>query len=59
VRGPLSASADPRERRCEGTTPANGFFDHAVEEGFIAAEQRRLLITDDDPARLVDRLAAA
>jgi uncharacterized protein (TIGR00730 family) len=39
--------------------PLLRFFDHAVDEGFIAAEQRRLLITDDDPARLIDRLVAA
>jgi uncharacterized protein (TIGR00730 family) len=39
--------------------PLLRFFDHAVDEGFVAAEQRRLLITDDDPARLLDRLIAA
>ena len=37
-------------------TPLLRFFDHAVEEGFIVDEQRRTLIADDDPARLLDRL---
>ena len=39
--------------------PLLRFFDHAVGEGFIAVKQRRMLIADDDPARLIDRLAAA
>ena len=38
--------------------PLLRFFDHAVDEGFVAAEQRRRLIADADPARLLDRLAA-
>lgn len=38
--------------------PLLRFFDHAVDEGFIALEQRRLLIADEDPARLLDRLVA-
>ena len=42
-----------------------GFFDallawvdRAVAEGFLRAEHRRLLLVDDDPARLLDTLAA-
>jgi uncharacterized protein (TIGR00730 family) len=34
-------------------------FDHAVREGFVRAEQRELIVEDDDPARLLDRLANA
>ena len=33
------------------------FLDHGVGEGFIRAAQRETLVVDDDPARLVDRLA--
>ena len=36
--------------------PLLRFFDQAVEEGFIVDKQRRMLIADDDPARLLDRL---
>lgn len=39
--------------------PLLRFFDRAVDEGFIGVEQRRLLIADDAPARLLDRLVAA
>jgi uncharacterized protein (TIGR00730 family) len=39
--------------------PLLRFFDHAVDEGFVAVDQRRLLIVDDDPGRLIDRLVAA
>jgi uncharacterized protein (TIGR00730 family) len=33
-------------------------FDHMVEEGFLGASQRQLVLSDTDPARLLDRLAA-
>lgn len=33
-----------------------GFLDHAVDIGFIRAEHRQFLISDDDPARLLERL---
>jgi uncharacterized protein (TIGR00730 family) len=33
------------------------FLDHAVEEGFLRPEHRRLVIVDRDPGRLLDRLA--
>jgi uncharacterized protein (TIGR00730 family) len=36
--------------------PLLRFFDHAVEEGFVGVEQRRMFIVDEDPARLLDRL---
>jgi hypothetical protein len=36
--------------------PLLRFFDHAQGEGFTAPEQRRALVIDDDPARLLDRL---
>jgi uncharacterized protein (TIGR00730 family) len=39
--------------------PLLRFFDHAVDEGFVVAEQRRMLIADEDPARLIDRLVAS
>jgi uncharacterized protein (TIGR00730 family) len=35
-----------------------GFLDHAVAEGFLRAEHRAVLIVEDGPARLLDRLAA-
>jgi len=38
--------------------PLLGFLDHAVREGFIAAANRDLLVVDDDPARLVERMEA-
>jgi uncharacterized protein (TIGR00730 family) len=38
--------------------PLIALFDHAVAEGFLRAEHRALVLTDDDPARLLDRLAA-
>lgn len=34
------------------------FFDHAVREGFVPGESRALVLLDDDPGRLLDRLAA-
>jgi len=36
-----------------------GFLDHAVNEQFLLNEHRGLVLTDDDPARLLDRLADA
>jgi uncharacterized protein (TIGR00730 family) len=33
-------------------------LDHAVAGGFVAAENRGLVIVDEDPARLLDRMAA-
>ena len=36
--------------------PLLGLLDHAVEEGFVLPAHRRLLLADDDPARLLDSL---
>ncbi len=36
----------------------NVFLDHAVKEGFIAEEHRQMILIDDDPRRLVQRLKA-
>ena len=33
------------------------FLDHAVSQGFLRAEHRAVLKVEDDPARLLDRLA--
>ena len=38
--------------------PLLAMFDRGVEEGFIRAGQRGIVMDDTDPARLVDRLAA-
>lgn len=38
--------------------PLLGFLDHAVAEGFLRAEHRALLLAGDDPAALLERLAA-
>jgi hypothetical protein len=38
--------------------PLVRFFDHAVTEGFLREQHRAMLVVDDDPARLLDRLAA-
>jgi uncharacterized protein (TIGR00730 family) len=38
--------------------PLEAFFDHAVAEGFLRPEHRALVLADEDPSRLVDRLAA-
>jgi uncharacterized protein (TIGR00730 family) len=32
-------------------------FDHAVREGFVRAHHRSLVLADDDPEKLLDRLA--
>jgi uncharacterized protein (TIGR00730 family) len=34
------------------------FLDHAVREGFIAEPHRQMILTDDDPQRLIERLRA-
>jgi uncharacterized protein (TIGR00730 family) len=36
--------------------PLVAFIDHAVAEGFVRAEHRRLVLVDDDPARLLDAM---
>jgi uncharacterized protein (TIGR00730 family) len=38
--------------------PLLGLFDHAVREGFLREENRRLVLDDEDPARLLEKLAA-
>jgi len=35
-----------------------GFLDHAVSEGFVREQYRRMLIVDADPDRLLDALAS-
>ncbi len=47
-----------------GVLNVNGYFDdvlafldHAVDKEFVSAEHRRLLIVDDEPAQLLDRMA--
>lgn len=37
--------------------PLLGFLDSATERGFLSGEQRRLLVSDPDPERLLDELA--
>jgi uncharacterized protein (TIGR00730 family) len=32
------------------------FFDHAVAEGFLHSDHRALVLEDDDPGRLLDRM---
>ncbi len=34
-----------------------GFLDHAVSEGFVRGDHRELLLVDEDPAALLDRIA--
>jgi len=38
--------------------PLRGFLDHAVEERFVRAEHRAMLLVDDDPERLLHRMEA-
>jgi uncharacterized protein (TIGR00730 family) len=38
--------------------PLLGMADRAVSEGFVRAPHRELLLSDDDPARLLDRLSS-
>jgi uncharacterized protein (TIGR00730 family) len=39
--------------------PLLGFFDRSVEQGFLKAVHRALVLDDTDPARLVERLLAS
>ena len=39
-------------------TPLLAFLDHAVEAGFISAENRAMLVVDADPAALLDRMGS-
>jgi uncharacterized protein (TIGR00730 family) len=39
-------------------TPLAAFFDHAVAEGFVKAEHRRLVLVDSDAGRILDAIAA-
>ena len=34
-----------------------GMFDHAVREGFLREENRRLVLDDEDPGRLLEKMA--
>lgn len=38
--------------------PLLAMLDHLVEQGFVRAAHRQMLLVDDDPARLLARLAA-
>jgi hypothetical protein len=38
--------------------PLVALLDHAVAEGFVSTANRGLLSVDDDPIRLLDRMAA-
>ena len=38
--------------------PLVALLDHAADAGFVSGPNRRLFVVDDDPARLLDRLAA-
>ncbi len=38
--------------------PLVALLDHAADAGFVSDQNRRLFVVDDDPARLLDRLAA-
>jgi uncharacterized protein (TIGR00730 family) len=40
-------------------SPLEHFIDRAVDEGFIRAAHRGIVVMDSDPARLLDKLAAA
>lgn len=40
-------------------TPLLDFLDHAVAAGFIRAENRQMLLVDDDPAALIARMETA
>ena len=40
-------------------TPLLHFLDHAVTTGFIRAENREMLVVDDDPAALIARMESA
>jgi hypothetical protein len=38
--------------------PLVALLDHAVAEGFVTADNRRVVIVDESPERLLDRMAA-
>jgi uncharacterized protein (TIGR00730 family) len=38
--------------------PMLAFLDHAVEQGFVRAEHRAIVLTDTEPTALLDRLSA-
>jgi hypothetical protein len=38
--------------------PLLALADHLTEEGFLSAESRRIVLVDEEPARLLDRLEA-
>jgi hypothetical protein len=38
--------------------PLLALADHLTEEGFLGAESRRIVLVDEEPARLLDRLEA-
>jgi predicted Rossmann-fold nucleotide-binding protein len=38
--------------------PLEALLDRARDQAFLRPEHREILLSDDDPARLVDRLAA-
>ncbi len=38
--------------------PLLELFDHAVREGFLRKENRRLVLDDEDPSRLLDKMTA-
>lgn len=37
--------------------PMLSFLDHSVEQGFVRAEHRAIVLTDSEPAQLLERLA--
>jgi hypothetical protein len=39
--------------------PLLAWIDHALTEGFLRIKHRDLLMVDDDPARLIERLVSA
>jgi predicted Rossmann-fold nucleotide-binding protein len=36
--------------------PLASLFDHAVDEGFVHPDHRSLVLTESDPARLLDAM---
>jgi predicted Rossmann-fold nucleotide-binding protein len=38
--------------------PLVALLDHAAAEGFVSAENRRLVLVDDDAGRLLDRMGS-
>jgi hypothetical protein len=38
--------------------PLAALFEHAVAQGFVSGESRRLVLVDEDPERLLERMAA-